>query len=130
QSRCRLLPRGAARVPLCGNRLGRAAPVDRGAQCQPPATTLPLRRRILLVVTGVLREGRGPSREFNLHRGEHVKVWTPRFVSIVLVAAAALATPALAQPRPITLQETLAMARRNALVAIQARAQSKTTAAA
>jgi len=59
-----------------------------------------------------------------------VKVWTPRFVSIVLVGAAAVATPALAQPRPITLQEAVAMARRNALVVIQARGQSKTSAAA
>jgi len=61
--------------------------------------------------------------------GEHVKGWGPRFILTLMVAAAALASPALAQ-RAITLQEAVAMARRNALVVIQAQGQAKNSSAA
>ena len=59
-----------------------------------------------------------------------MKEWGPRFVLVVtLIASSAGPIPALAQ-RAITLQEAVAMARRNALVVIQAQGQSKTSAAA
>jgi len=59
-----------------------------------------------------------------------VKEWGLRFVLVVtLIASSAGPIPALAQ-RAITLQEAVAMARRNALVVIQAQGQSKTSAAA
>ena len=59
-----------------------------------------------------------------------MKEWGPRFVLVVtVIASSAGPIPALAQ-RAITLQEAVAMARRNALVVIQAQGQSKTSAAA
>ena len=59
-----------------------------------------------------------------------MKVWGTRFVLVVtLIAASAGPIPALAQ-RAITLQEAVAMARKNALVVIQAQGQARTSAAA
>ncbi len=59
-----------------------------------------------------------------------MKRWVSLLLWSITVASSAGILPAFAQPRPVTLEEAVALARKNALVVIQAQGQSRTSAAA
>src|SRR5437867_1845846 len=104
-------------------------------KCQSSATSLPQPRRIfskepLAERPGIAGpfESRSTSFSPNCFGGMEVYMFR-RTTGVLLAIVLGLAPAASAQPRPITLEEAVGLAKRNALQVIQARGQARTSAA-